>query len=99
MLGEKRMLELLDTMGKQCESLLRELEQAGTPQRASVLHKLAGASANFGLQQMAERCRKLETEANVTTEQLAALNTLWAETLQALSAFKTTPCAQTEARD
>ncbi|MBR9884269.1 MAG: response regulator, partial [Oceanospirillales bacterium] len=98
MLGDKRMQELLDTMREQCESLLDELEQATRPQQPALLHKLAGASANFGLQQMAEMCRQREAEGGVTDEQRSQLKALWADSLQALSALNTTPCEQTELR-
>ncbi|MBV1789986.1 AAA family ATPase [Marinobacterium sp. D7] len=87
MLGSKRMQQLIETMQNQCEALLRELADAEAAQQAALLHKLAGACANFGLQQLAQECRRFESEGMIDQQQLDRLKQLWRDSLSALASF------------
>ncbi len=73
MLGQTRFRDLCLQMQAQCHELLTQLLQAQPEQQAALLHKLAGTLGNFGLQQAAELCRKLEQQLPRAPEALADL--------------------------
>ncbi|MCV6611396.1 MAG: AAA family ATPase [Amphritea sp.] len=71
MLGQDKFLQLLTQLQQQCESLLQQLEEAATngdhARTAKVAHQLAGASANFGLKQLSQRCKAVEKQSHLLT--------------------------------
>ncbi|CAM4124686.1 AAA family ATPase [Vreelandella rituensis] len=89
MLGPERMGELIAKMEQQCRQLLDQLESADESQQATLLHKLGGACANFGLQTMAACCRELESKTPVGTKSLEELGMLWARSLHTLTGKQT----------
>ncbi len=64
LLGVQQFAALIDTLATQCNALLDALESdpvsADADEQAQLLHKLAGACGNFGLQAGADECLRLE---------------------------------------
>jgi CheY-like chemotaxis protein len=63
-LGEEKFRELLELLYRQCDALFADLATALDDQDPSAMtdtaHKLAGASANFGLTALSAACREME---------------------------------------
>lgn len=93
LLGEQQFASLIDTLRKQCSGLLDEFEseavRADSGEQARILHKLAGACSNFGLQAGATECLRLERAARhgESCHEPARLRNLITESLERLAAF------------
>ncbi|MGL1834703.1 AAA family ATPase [Rhodocyclaceae bacterium SMB388] len=90
MLGEARFVDLIRTFRQQCAALHAQLRACEERvEQRTIVHKLAGACANFGLATAADACRSLEdqlsregVDACEPTDLLACI----AESLDALAA-------------
>lgn len=93
LLGAQQFSTLVDTLTTQCFSLLDEFEsgavRADIQEQARILHKLAGACSNFGLQAGAAECLRREYAArqgNPCSEP-GTLRDLITQSLKRLAAF------------
>lgn len=88
MLGDERFTDLVSTLRSQCDALLNQLEAESTPQsQGKILHKLAGACSNFGLQRAAHALREIEDDAdrNDIRHRLGSLRPLLHDSLNELA--------------
>ena len=97
LLGAESFAALIPTMAGQCRALLDELRGERLPGRQQqLLHRLAGACCNFGLQAAAMRCQALERAAadGEPVAGLPALEALLAASLERLAAYRREPAGQ-----
>lgn len=91
LLGPERFHNLLDQFQHQAEQQLQQLEHAWQNNTPAELkkhaHTLAGASANFGLQQLHQYCQQLEQARHPDMAQLEQLHHCYQTSLQALTEF------------
>lgn len=95
MLGPERLEKLIASFCSQAEDLLEQLERADMAdnqrQCAEVAHKLAGASANFGLEYLSQCCKSLEHTAEQSNEplgeQITSARNAYEQSQRALQAF------------
>lgn len=94
LLGPERFHALLGQFQQQAEQQLQQLAQACQNNAPNDLkkhaHTLAGASANFGLQQLHQCCQQLEQADYPDTAQLEQLQHCYQSSLQALADFTQT---------
>jgi HPt (histidine-containing phosphotransfer) domain-containing protein len=90
MLGSERFAGLIRTFRQQCAMLHAQLGACeGRAEQRTIVHKLAGACANFGLAAAADACRSLEdhlSREGVDACKQADLLACIAESLDALAA-------------
>jgi HPt (histidine-containing phosphotransfer) domain-containing protein len=97
LLGVDGFAALIPTLVEQCRALLDALRTERLPERqADLLHRLAGACSNFGLQAAAARCQALERAAadGEVAAGLPALEALLAASLERLAAYQREPAVQ-----
>ncbi len=94
LLGSERFQRLLGQFQQQAEQQLQQLERACQTRDLAALtthaHTLAGASANFGLQQLNRLCQQLEHSEHHHQEQLLQLQHCYEQSQQALVNFTPT---------
>ncbi|WP_136679591.1 AAA family ATPase [Neptunomonas sp. XY-337] len=88
-LGDTAFISLIGKLEQQVQALFEQLvQQQAAKQQQEALHKLAGAAANFGLDQLAVKCRGYEQlGATLTPEQLNSLTVVGNESLLQLRSY------------
>ncbi|MEH6822401.1 MAG: response regulator [Motiliproteus sp.] len=93
-LGEDKFSDLLGFLFRQCDALFADLATALVEQNTSAVvdsaHKLAGASANFGLTALSSACRGIEQQSDqnadpALADRIKAANQLYRQSQQLLA--------------